>query len=244
MWVNPRKLKVSGLPTRRRLCWSSTLQCAAALGGPWTVDEVTTKPSRTAFDRSACLLPLSFRRRSTASSIASDELGWVSSRMGPCPDTCGWRRTCPSKASSAQPARRCATRGRGSARSGAARRRRFSQPFGRRRRYCSVGKARADPASQRPRLTRRVGATHGDRRHCQGRGPAFRGGDIDSRKQPRPVLSLLRAGYRIPRRPSIGRRSIGPHQHLQPFLPEQAFGPVLSLSLGSVFAKDECRRNR
>jgi hypothetical protein len=32
----------------------------------------------------------------------------------------------------------------------------------------------------------------------------------------RGVASLLRAGYRIPRRPSIGRRSIG-HRHLQPF---------------------------
>jgi len=49
--------------------------------------------------------------------------------MGPCPDTCGWRRTCPPKAGSVPPARRCASHRQDSARSRAWPYR-MSQPFG------------------------------------------------------------------------------------------------------------------
>ena len=74
--------------------------------------------------------------------------------MGACPDTCGCRRTCPPKPRFAPPARRFASRRRGCARPGAARRYRFSQPVDRRRRRCRfVGRA---PAGLTARLDVRV----------------------------------------------------------------------------------------
>ena len=48
---------------------------------------------------------------------ASSEWGEADSRMGACPDTCGWRRTCPPKPTDAPPARRYASRRWGCARS-------------------------------------------------------------------------------------------------------------------------------
>ena len=74
--------------------------------------------------------------------------------MGACPDTCGCRRTCPPKPRSAPPARRFASRRRGSARLGDARRCRFSHPVDRRRGRCRfVGRA---PAGLTARLDVRV----------------------------------------------------------------------------------------
>jgi hypothetical protein len=56
--------------------------------------------------------------------------------MGACPDTCGWRRTCPPKPSSAPPARRSASLRRGFARRDGARRFRFSHPAERKSGRC------------------------------------------------------------------------------------------------------------
>ena len=49
------------------------------------------------------------RRGPVASFAVTFEWGYADSRMGPCPDTCGCRRTCPPKPRYAPPARRFAS---------------------------------------------------------------------------------------------------------------------------------------
>ena len=108
------------------------------------------------------------RRGPVASFAVTFEWGYADSRMGACPDTCGWRRTCPPKPRYATPARRSASLKRGSARRDGARRFRFSHPAERRSADAvrRKGDGRPHGAPRRPRRTWREGAATPDCRGC------------------------------------------------------------------------------